>query len=162
MRRRLKRVRRLMPLLIQYMGRSDHRSWYCLLASATGSAVSPGAPRGPQNQNPFPCGEGVTSSCPRQRPERQGTQPPGFPTRSSFGTAHRQRPRASATLSKPLIRECLVYPFSSISRCRRAVACVSRGSLTYRGPGCHCECGLPRDPALLVFFTPGGVTCQPK
>ena len=39
-----------------------------------------------------------------------------------------------ATLGKPFCREFLFYPERSLSRPERAVACVLRGSLAYRGP----------------------------
>ena len=39
----------------------------------------------------------------------------------------------SATLGKPLSRECLFYPDFRISGCLWAVACVLHGSLAYRG-----------------------------
>src|ERR1700736_5470270 len=42
-------------------------------------------------------------------------------------------PMTSATLGKPLTREFLFYPCNSIFRRFRAVACMPRGSLAYRG-----------------------------
>ncbi len=54
------------------------------------------------------------------------------PTGLSFSTARRRGPKTSATLEKPLVRESLVDP-DDIFRRRRAVACLPRGRLAYRG-----------------------------
>ena len=54
------------------------------------------------------------------------------PTGPSFSTARRRGPKTSATLEKPLTRESLVHP-DDIFRRRRAVACLPRGRLAYRG-----------------------------
>jgi len=88
-----------------------------------------------QKQKPFPgVGKGSRPSTLASSRRAKISDRSDSPLVQVFGTAHRERPTASATSSKPLIRECLVYPSTSVSRRRRAVACVSRGSLTYRGP----------------------------
>src|SRR5581483_11020114 len=64
---------------------------------------------------------------------------PNILTRPSFSTALRKGFFSLATLRKPLCREFLFYPGRSLSKPEGAVACVLRGSLTYRGPD-HSQC----------------------
>jgi hypothetical protein len=69
-------------------------------------------------------------------------------TRPSFSTARRETPiPGSATLDKPLSRECLFYPNPSASLDTDwAVACVLRGRLAYRGSR-RCIAQNPANPA---------------
>ena len=81
------------------------------------------------NKKPYPMGKGLNISNTAITVQKLSW----FPTRSSFGAAYRKRLYASATLGKPLFRECLVYRHKQfLWKLSGSGLCVSRWPLLPR------------------------------